>query len=376
MKKIPIINQLRGLAILLVVAYHSLLPSFGKFELEWAGAFRNFDVPKQFLLMLPATFGWMGVAIFFSISGFCIHLSYATSHDKAWRAYLIKRTFRICPPYLCIMLFFALVFSSTKVSLSELWEQTQIIRHILLIHNFFPESFYGITGAFWTIAIEFQLYLLYPLIVSLTKRIGWPATCIILALIEFPLRLFASTRAPVAGLGKVDSSDSVLFIAVCSPLFYVFSWSIGAAVANVFLLEQKVALLRINPLPLFLIAIGITFFRPFLLFSFPLIAIATSIFIYQKSIANTPNSATFSWIAEIGTYSYSLYLVHEPLLGFIASLFVKFWHIVVSANISPPKVVVYIVTAGSLIVLIPISRILYYYLEKPSINFGKRILSR
>jgi len=61
------------------------------------------------------------------------------------------------------------------------------------------------------------------------------------------------------GLGKVDASDIVLFIAVCSPLFYVFSWCIGAAVANAYLSGQKHALLRINPLPLFLIAIGITF---------------------------------------------------------------------------------------------------------------------
>src|SRR5688500_12751255 len=190
-KKFVVIEQLRGLAILLVVAYHGLSSSFGRLGLDWAGTLQNFDVSKQFLLMFPATFGWMGVAIFFAISGFCIHLSHATARDKTWKTYFIKRTFRIYPPYLAIMLFFAFVFTATKVSLSELGGQNQIVTHALFIHNFFPRSFYGITGAFWSIAIEFQLYLIYPVILSFTKRIGWTITGIIVALVELSLRLFA-----------------------------------------------------------------------------------------------------------------------------------------------------------------------------------------
>ena len=103
------IDILRGLAIFLVLIFHALGASFGFDHLRWgSGLFPNFDVARSFLLLLPATFGWAGVAIFFAISGFCIHNSYTRDRNlDVTRRYLIKRTFRIYPPYIASLFLFA-----------------------------------------------------------------------------------------------------------------------------------------------------------------------------------------------------------------------------------------------------------------------------
>src|SRR3974377_361898 len=98
-KHIDFLDHVRGLAILSVFLFHSLNESFHRSSLPWNGWFRDFSVPKSFLLLLPASFGWAGVAIFFVVSGFCIHYSFHLQ-GREWRSFFIRRFFRIYPPYL------------------------------------------------------------------------------------------------------------------------------------------------------------------------------------------------------------------------------------------------------------------------------------
>jgi len=75
LKKIhlPFLDGIRGIAILAVFLFHSLGASFGFDKLQWDGLFRDFDVSRSFLALYPFTYGSAGVAIFFVVSGFCIH---------------------------------------------------------------------------------------------------------------------------------------------------------------------------------------------------------------------------------------------------------------------------------------------------------------
>jgi peptidoglycan/LPS O-acetylase OafA/YrhL len=54
--------------------------------------------------------GWVGVPIFFTVSGFCIHLSYQRSRENGFKRFFTRRFFRIYPPYLLAVLFFGLIF--------------------------------------------------------------------------------------------------------------------------------------------------------------------------------------------------------------------------------------------------------------------------
>jgi peptidoglycan/LPS O-acetylase OafA/YrhL len=95
---IDFLDPMRGFAILCVFAFHSLSAAFGRDTLPWGAWFRDFTVPRSFLLLVPATFGWIGVPIFFVISGFCIHLSF--SRQPQWPLFFWRRFFRIYPTYL------------------------------------------------------------------------------------------------------------------------------------------------------------------------------------------------------------------------------------------------------------------------------------
>ena len=52
----------------------------------------------------------VGVAIFFVVSGFCIHLSFRRGAPGDWRGFFIRRFFRIYPPYFLAVLIFAFFF--------------------------------------------------------------------------------------------------------------------------------------------------------------------------------------------------------------------------------------------------------------------------
>src|SRR5882762_2762678 len=102
------LDHIRGVAILSVFLYHTLDVSFGADHFLFKGWWRSSDSNGSLpILLYPLTLGWLGVAIFFVVSGFCIHLSHRRSSKQKISAFFTKRFFRIYPPYLIALLVFA-----------------------------------------------------------------------------------------------------------------------------------------------------------------------------------------------------------------------------------------------------------------------------
>src|SRR5260370_3541487 len=133
---IEVFDVLRGIAILAVFSYHALGTSFGFDHLTWVGLWRNFQVSPSFLIFLPFTYGWAGVAVFFAVSGFCIHLSHVRSGENGYLRFFVRRFFRIYPPYLLCLLAFFFIPPWRSVGVDTLVGAGQLISHALLIHNF------------------------------------------------------------------------------------------------------------------------------------------------------------------------------------------------------------------------------------------------
>jgi len=169
------IDALRGAAALGVVLYHAV--EQGKHVLP-----NNlFHYPVR-LVQFASSFGYIGVFLFFVISGFCIHLQWARAKaadvepDIRFGAFWKRRIRRLYPPYIITLLLFMLLTAATVGLNVTRFFVYDLGMHLLMLHNLDPHTCYTINGVFWTLAIEEQLYLAYFLLLFIRVRWGWGVT--------------------------------------------------------------------------------------------------------------------------------------------------------------------------------------------------------
>lgn len=162
------VDGLRGLAALMIVTYHIFLMSTND---------RLGPIDFTFVFLRS------GVDLFFILSGFC--LFYPLTGPEAtpdWRAFFVRRARRILPPYYAALA--ALLLLPYLIEPVARWcglfvtpptwvSSEQLVTHLALVQTLFPNTFWGITGPFWSIGVEAQLYLVFPLAAWLVLRHGW-----------------------------------------------------------------------------------------------------------------------------------------------------------------------------------------------------------
>jgi peptidoglycan/LPS O-acetylase OafA/YrhL len=366
--RIPFLDHIRGVAIILVFGFHALHPAFDRFDLAWDGWLRDFDVPRSFLLLLPLTAGSIGVAIFFVVSGFCIHLSHERSKRKDLGTFFVRRFFRIYPPYFLALVLFALAFPWTRLRFDSRGDFANLGSHLLLIHNFFGRSAIAINGSFWSLAVEAQLYLLYPLLLIFTRRLGWAGALWLAGTIEVSLR--SVSAATFAAQGNQGPSWLVF-----SPFSFWLSWSIGARLADDWL-KGRPPVLGARSLWIWPVLTVIAFFiKPLFPFVFLLAALSTAgviaFLLSHPSLSVPVPRFVRDHLRGVGVLSYSIYLLHEPLLNAVPWTLRKAF---------PGHHFSQILTFGSCMAawcpILLLSWAFYRYVEQPSIRMGKAIDSR
>jgi len=236
-KHIELLDYIRGIAIIAVLLFHTLGTAYGYDALPWKGWFRDFSVPVSFLCFLPLSFGQAGVAIFFVVSGFCIHVSFQQQGQR-WGDFFIRRFFRIYPPYLAALILFALILPELgRIDFHGQHAWLQLLTHLFLVHNCDPLTFTSINGSFWSLAIEAQLYLLYPVLLVLVARFGRRQTIAILAGCELLIRGLNSV-IQMAGATNTTGGH-ISWLLTNSPLGYWFSWALGAFIAGMLISETE-----------------------------------------------------------------------------------------------------------------------------------------
>lgn len=168
------LDSLRGIAALSVCLFHftgATLPKFGN------------DIARDFF-----SWGWLGVEIFFVISGFIIPFILIKNkyHLKDIFSFLGKRIVRISPPAYVAMLLTIIQYyliDFFKLS-SNGYVSTLSVEQIL--HNLtytIPFTDYKwVNGVFWTLAVEFQFYIIIALVFTVVFKSNFRFLLLILIL--------------------------------------------------------------------------------------------------------------------------------------------------------------------------------------------------
>lgn len=192
MHRYPHIDVLRGFAALLVVFYHVIAVG------EWT------TFPTTGIAMLPRT-GWIGVDLFFVISGFVIGKSAleGVARGGDWRTvYMYRRVRRIVPLYLATMLCY--LFLVHPNVLREGWTSVaHVVSHLLFLHNLSPTTYYSVNGPSWSIALEMQFYVLVALAAPWMARSTWPRILLVWGVVAIGWR-FGSTLALPPGASNFE----------------------------------------------------------------------------------------------------------------------------------------------------------------------------
>ena len=303
------VDQLRGLAALAVVVCHlavsayQQVPNLGGGPWPWLG--------------MALGFGYLGVPLFFVISGFCIHLPHARALARAtpavptpdWRRFFGRRFWRLYPPYLAALVVAVVLWWAAGSEIPWLAVATQA----LLVHPFHTTTFDGVNPPAWTLAVEAQLYVAYPVVFWLMARLG-------------ALRALGAvlgvTMAYRVGLALAPP----LPVELAGPAWEVFlarwfEWVLGAVVAE--WAAGRLALPRAlaSPWPGTL-ALGAGVLLEWHAGSYglyiikePLYGVAFALLLYAALAHERPGlgSAPERYLAGVGIYSYSLYLLHRPI---------------------------------------------------------------
>lgn len=154
------LDGLRALAVLLVVGRHAVWPFY-----QQTG---NLVPIGGWDLALPLVNGWIGVDLFFVLSGFLItlHLLRRGGGVSDFSHYLGARALRIVPAYVAVLV---LVIAGA-IPLYEVAPQgltVRVIYHLLFLQDYLPAN---IVVAYWSLGVEEKFYLIAPVVVLAAVR--------------------------------------------------------------------------------------------------------------------------------------------------------------------------------------------------------------
>ncbi|MBD2429923.1 MULTISPECIES: acyltransferase family protein [Fischerella] len=367
------LDGLRGLAALYVLFVH-IEPSMGE-ELPFC--------LNIFQLMMR--YGRISVVVFIVLSGYGLMLSVVRSQSNyisgGFIGYIKRRAWRILPAYyatliLCIILAIGIRLVENFTSFqwayipvfqpfSPYFSFSDLVYHLLLINNINSDISGSINPPLWTVATEWQLYFFFPLLLlPIWRRFGLLTVVISACLIGL---------IPLYLLNGLFESASPWFLGV---------FAIGMTAAEIGFSQKPKLITFRNLLPwdqlaiVFTVVAFLTEWRRLGLhiwISEYLFGMATAcLFIYctqlvidGKKLPRILQVFEHPLAIALGTFSYSLYLTHGPVLALVSRF-------LLSLHIPPTKYAVALYVLGVAASLI-FAYLFYLVFERPFMSsFLKR----
>lgn len=359
------VDVLRAAAILLVFSSHFENAVLGSWVPHWQGLWaedgRELNPLEYFL---KATFfnGAMGVDLFFIISGLCIRWSQRNAEEFTVGAFYWRRFFRIYPPYLLMLL---VVVTAHGMDILHSPGRGDFIAHLFLAHNFWDDYFTSINGPFWSLALEAQVYLLYPLLLWAWEKLGQRRTLIILFVLSF--------APPILGGNEFRARfhlPAEFAVLTRLPTTLWFTWALGFMIADQ-LFDRKPAIrVRWVAIVLLLAGAGLAlFFKPLAHFRAPLSGLGLAALVSRYLNADEASVSCPRWLVTLGLCSYSFYLCFEPMMNWFLPLLINNLHLRGWLSLFA------IGYPAALGIIFAVSWVLWRWVELPSISLGRKLRS-
>jgi len=328
MRRMIFIDLLRAVACLWVLDCH--------FHGIWLNNIRVYGWNLKTLLVRIAGFGGKGVDLFIVISGFCLFfpvLQRATKGDPfKVSVFYIRRIKRIFPVY-----YSALAISVVLVTVPALRSliasyrgPKDVVPYLLLMQNYMPDFIGRINGPLWSVALECQLYVVMPLWVWLFRKSGVSLPLVISAIVSLlagllqPHGLTWHGFSPFVGHGlpaRVFEFVAGMVAAVC--VTRPRSWHLPAAIAVILCAVPLAVTSQTRYAGPWLESAGVLFWGS----AFASLVILASR-LEQTGVLNHRCLAPLAWV---GLISYSVYVIHFPVMLMLKPLVNPLLHGIISS---------------------------------------------
>jgi peptidoglycan/LPS O-acetylase OafA/YrhL len=356
--RLDYVDGLRALATLWVVLHHVR---------EISSPERTLKLPILGPVLASISFGQAAVISFLVLSGFCLYLPLARRNPDApllaqsYRKYLLRRARRIAPPCLWAV-FFCLPLAMIPGLRIGRWSEVgpvgfgAIASHLLFVQNLFPEYAQKIDYPLWSVGLEWQLYLIFPILVWAFRKSNGLLVTLGALLLAAAIR--GTYRHLPGGLGAFLRDG---------PFSYLEVFSAGMIVAVLTAQGRRVApnwlLGAIAAFGLLLVRLGS---GNGLVHDLTVTAATASVLLLGINSKWLTRTLSTPLLAKTGVFSYSIYLVHAPLLHL-------FWLALQPLRLSS-DVTFALLAIGCLPVTVAVSYAFHCVFERPFMQ-SKRALS-
>jgi peptidoglycan/LPS O-acetylase OafA/YrhL len=320
--RIPVLDGIRGIAILFVMIFHFWHFGVTSGPALWERVYAN-----------TAGVGWAGVDLFFVLSGFLITgILYDSRNDPHYfRVFYARRTVRIFPLYYGFLLFFCGIFPfamavlhhpqfapSYDTATTKLFAWTYSLNWLIGLKGFRVASVS--IQHFWSLAIEEQFYLVWPFLVLTLPRRRLMSICAGLVGFAFVLRVaLLRVQLPDAAYTWTFARTDALAIGALLALAArdtedwkaIVKWASRLAPPALCGIVALMALLDLRP-EFMSTQFVLTSLEYTLLGIFFGGCLAGAICSRNRGPLN--RSLTSPFLKFFGKYSYGLYVFHQPLM--------------------------------------------------------------
>jgi peptidoglycan/LPS O-acetylase OafA/YrhL len=318
------LDGIRGISALFVLFHHA----FFQVVLDQHSGALSPAIARCFAF---ARYGPTAVIVFIVLSGFCLMLPITNAPNGkprgGWRQYFSRRAVRILPPYwitlLCTLVLIWLI-PGLQQPAGRAWDTAvpallwqPITAHLLLIHDFTAPYFVRIDPPMWSVAVEWHIYFLFPLLLFAWRKAGIVA---------------AVALGMILGYLPHKLSHGILDFA---RFHYIGLFALGMAACWIATSTEPTAARWRSSMPwgwiaaLFAVlsfvtvprnfgsmsAIGIPDYVPALAAASLLIYCSLSSHLDTEKGSRLVRMFEAPWCVRVGQFSYSLYLIHYPLLA-------------------------------------------------------------